>query len=73
MNLKELYDCMKNKTKIYINDREIKILRIFDIFKICEIMYLDNKEQKVVDLMGITIKKQDNKFISLHRFKGGKY
>lgn len=70
MNLKELNNCIINKTNLYINDRAIKILQIFDIFNICEVAYIDNKEKAIIDIMGITRKKQKNKFISLHRLGG---
>lgn len=70
MNLKELYSCIRNKTNLYINNRKIKIVRIFDLFDICEIIYLDNGEKEIVDIMGISMKKQINKFISLYRFRG---
>ncbi len=70
MNLKELNNCIINKTNLYINDRAIKILQIFDIFNICEVVYIDNKEKAIIDIMGITRKKQKNKFISLHRLGG---
>ena len=68
MNLKNLNNCMKNKINLYINDKRIQILETFDMFDICEVVYLDNKEKEIVDIMGITEKQQHNKFISLSRF-----
>lgn len=70
MNLKELYDCIENKTNLYINDRAIKILQIFEIFNICEVAYIDSKEKRIIDIMGITREKEKNKFICLHRLGG---
>lgn len=70
MNLRELNNCIKNKVNLYINDRKIQIIEMFDIFNICEIMYLDSKEKEIVDFMSITRKQQYNVFISLHRFRG---
>ena len=70
MNLEELNDCLINRSNLYINDRAIKILQIFDIFNICEVVYIDNKEKAIIDIMGIARKKQRDKFICLHRLGG---
>lgn len=71
MDLQILRKCINEKITLYINDREIKILEIFDLFHICEIIYIDTNEKKVVDILGITRKKIRNNYISLHRFRGG--
>ncbi|MFG6318580.1 MAG: hypothetical protein K1W33_01765 [Clostridia bacterium] len=71
MDLNILKEYMNEKIKLYINDREIQILEIFDLFHICEIIYIDTDEKTVVDILGITRKKVYNNYISLHRFKGG--
>lgn len=70
MKLKELYYCIENKTNLYIDDKPIKILQIFDIFNICEILYLEDNKKRIIDVMGITDKKQNNKFINLNRLGG---
>ena len=71
MNLNILKKCMNEKLRLYINDREIQILEIFDLFHICEIIYIDTGEKTVVDILGVTREKIYNNYISLYRFKGG--
>lgn len=70
MNLELLNECIKKQIDLYINDEKIKILEIYDMFDICEIKYLSNEKTTIVDILGITKYKQNNKFISLHRIKG---
>jgi hypothetical protein len=71
MNLNMLRKYMNEKITLYINNREIKILEIFDLFQVCEIIYIDTNEKTIVDILGITRKKIYNNYISLHRFRKG--
>lgn len=71
MDLNILKKCMNEKIKLYINNREIQILEIFELFHICEIIYIDTNERTAVDILEITKEKIYNNYISLYRFKGG--
>ncbi len=73
MKMSSLKKCIENGEYLYINEKKIKILEIYEIFNLCEIIYLDDYEIEIIDVMAISNEKKYNKFISLHRFKEVNY
>ena len=51
---------------LYINNRKIRIIEIFELFDLCRIIYEDTKEQDMVDKIEISDKKINNQFITIN-------
>ena len=71
MNIVELQVGNEMKIPLYVNERKIQVLEIYNNFNICEIVYEDNQKIEIIDIMGISKKPKNHHLISLHRFKGG--
>lgn len=53
-------------SNLYINNRKIKIIEIFELFDLCRIIYEDTNEQNMVDKIEISDKKINNQFITIN-------
>ena len=51
---------------LYINNRKIRIIEIFELFDLCRIIYEDTKVQDMVDKIEISDKKINNQFITIN-------
>lgn len=50
MNIIQIKECIKSKRQLYIYEKKIEILNMYELFNICEIRYIESRIIKVVNI-----------------------
>lgn len=67
MNIKDLINYDISNTTFWFNTERIKITRMYEIFNLCEIEFIDIERKDIVDTISISIFPNYEVAISIHR------